>query len=108
MAGEKIIEALELADTERAAFREYEDLKAKARSAGGGMDPPEPARNAVLAAWDVEPEAYVLRVVEKIGSSALLDALLVLPFGKVVSLLVYLNEWTMRVRTLFPSVELMI
>ena len=58
-----------------------------------------PSKNAVLAAYQMEPDEYVLNVVEKINGTALLDALLVLPFGKVVSLMVYLNEWAKKVST---------
>ncbi|OBZ76824.1 putative WD repeat-containing protein C3D6.12 [Grifola frondosa] len=90
MSGEKIMEALELADNEIDAFREYEEAKAK-----GGLSEQvaPPPRNPVLAAYDVEPERYVLQVVERVPGTALYDALLVLPFGKVVSLMRYLNIW---------------
>ena len=94
MAGERIMEALDLADNEIAAFREYEEAKAK-----GGLSEEiaPPPRNQVLAAYDLEPEEYVLRVVEKVSGTALYDALLVLPFGKVVSLMRYLNYWAQKV-----------
>ncbi|KAH9938569.1 WD40 repeat-like protein [Fomitopsis serialis] len=93
MAGERIMEALELADGEIAALREYEEAKA----AGGlGEQVAPPPRNPVLAAYDVEPAEYVLKVVEKVPGTALYDALLVLPFGKVVSLMMYLNVWAQR------------
>jgi U3 small nucleolar RNA-associated protein 12 len=78
MAGERIIEALDLADAERA-------------------QPSDAPRNPVLAALDQGPEAYVLQTVEKVSSTALHDALLVLPFGKVLSMMVYLDEWAQRV-----------
>jgi hypothetical protein len=99
MAGERIMEALDLADAERLSFKDYED--AKARSAQIDLQPPP--RNPVLAAYDMEPEAYVLRVVERVQSTALQDALLVLPFGKVVSLMSYLNIWAQRVSVTFIS-----
>ena len=88
------MEALDLADNEIAAFREYEEAKAK-----GGLSEEiaPPPRNQVLAAYDLEPEEYVLRVVEKVSGTALYDALLVLPFGKVVSLMRYLNYWAQKV-----------
>ncbi|KAJ7228764.1 hypothetical protein GGX14DRAFT_414884 [Mycena pura] len=94
MAGERIMEALDLADGERAVFREYEE--AMARLPPGAMRLASPPRNAVLAAYDLSPEAWVLRVVERVQSTALQDALLVLPFDKVVSLLGYLNIWAQR------------
>ena len=100
MAGERIIEALDLADAERASLAEYQNAIA-------GLSPEEigqvplPQKNAVLAAYQLEPEAYVLKVVERINSSALIDALLVLPFVKVTSLMVYLDEWAKRVKGFF-------
>ncbi|KAI0720213.1 WD40 repeat-like protein [Cerioporus squamosus] len=93
MSGERIMEALELADNEIEAFREYEEAKRKGGLAATVAPPP---RNPVLAAYDVEPEEYVLKVVEKVPGTALYDALLVLPFGKVVSLMRYLNVWAQR------------
>lgn len=96
MAGEKIMEALELADNERETFKEYEEAMVKL-SEDDAMRLQPPPRNPVLAAYDLEPEAYVLRVVEKIPSTALHDALLVLPFNKVVSLMAYLNLWAEKV-----------
>ncbi|KAF7352875.1 WD-repeat-containing protein [Mycena venus] len=94
MAGERIMEALDLADAERAVFREYEE--AMSRLGPDAMRLAPPPRNAVLAAYDLEPEAWVLRVIERVQSTALQDALLVLPFGKVVSLMGYLNIWAQR------------
>lgn len=94
MAGERIMEALDIADTEIETFRGYEEAKAKGGLSGQIAPPP---RNPVLAAYDVEPEEYVLRVVERIPGTALYDALLVLPFGKVISLMRYLNLWAQKV-----------
>jgi U3 small nucleolar RNA-associated protein 12 len=96
MAGERIIEALDLADAERVSVAEYQNAIAGLSSDEIGKVP-LPQKNAILAAYELEPEAYVLKVVEKIISSALMDALLVLPFGKVMSLMVYLDEWAKRV-----------
>ncbi|EEB89901.1 hypothetical protein MPER_11954 [Moniliophthora perniciosa FA553] len=96
MAGERIIEALDLADGEREAFRQHEEAILRL-SKEDAMKLQPPPRNPILAAYELEPEAWVLRVVEKIASTALQDALLVLPFGKVVSLMQYLNIWTQKV-----------
>jgi len=93
MAGERIIEAIDVADHERGTFRAYYEERAASRNP---ESLPPPARHAILAALDLSPEAYVLRTVEKVRSAELFDALLVLPFGKVVSLLEYLNEWALR------------
>lgn len=95
-SGERIIEALDLADTERAAMKEYEESKAKL-SENDALRLQPPARNPVLAAHDLEPDEYVLRVIERIPSTTLQDALLVLPFDKVVSLMNYLNLWAEKV-----------
>ena len=103
MAGERIMEALELADTERATMQQYEEEKARVTSEEALRLPP-PARNPVLSAYDLEPEAYVLQVVEKVQSTALHDALLVLPFGKVVSLMMYLNIWAQKVYSSCPQI----
>lgn len=97
MAGERIMEALELADNERDKFREYEEAMAKL-SEDDPMKMQPPPKNPVLAAYNLEPEEHVLRVIEKVPSTALHDALLVLPFGKVVSLMHYLNAWVQKVR----------
>ncbi|KAF9006480.1 WD-repeat-containing protein [Cyathus striatus] len=95
MAGERIMEALELADQEHETFREYEEAMFKL-SEDDAMRLQPPPRNPVLAAYDLEPDAYVLRTIEKVPSTALQDALLVLPFGKVVSLMNYLNMWAQK------------
>ena len=96
MAGERIVEALELADNERKTFADYEEAMSKLDK-NDAMRLQAPPRNPILAAYNVEPEAYVLRVVERVPSTALHDALLVLPFQKVVSLMIYLDIWTRKV-----------
>lgn len=105
MAGERIMEALDLADGERAAFKEYEETMSRL-SENDAMRLQPPSRNQILAAYDLEPDAYVLRVVEKVPNTALQDALLVLPFGKVVSLMNYLNQWVQKVMTIYYSEDL--
>ncbi|KAJ8523465.1 hypothetical protein ONZ45_g54 [Pleurotus djamor] len=81
MAGERIMEAIDIADGERTAFDEFNAAMSKL-APDDAMRMQAPPRNPVLAAYDMTPEAYVLHVVEKIPRSALLDALLVLPFQK--------------------------
>lgn len=105
MAGERIMEALDLADTEREGMREYTEAMARL-SDDDAMRMQPPARNPVLAAYDLEPEAWVLRVVEKTPNTSLQDALLVLPFGKVVSLMVYLNIWAQKVCNILLRLEI--
>ncbi|KAJ4466490.1 WD-repeat-containing protein [Lentinula aciculospora] len=95
MAGERIVEALDLASEERRIFSEYEEAMARL-SADDAMRLQPPPRNPVLAAYDLEPEAYVLKVVEKVQSTALHDALLALPFSKVILLMDFLNIWAKK------------
>lgn len=103
MAGERIMEALDLADKEQETFRDYEETMARLSETDAlRMQPP--ARNPVLVAYDLDPEAYVLSVVVRVHSAALQDALLVLPFNKVVSLMFYLNIWAQKVPNLFLHV----
>ena len=90
MAGERLTEALELADADRILFDEYEKAKSLC-TPKQAASLPLPQRNAVLAAYDMDPTTYVLTVLEKIPAPALTDALLVLPFSKVPSLLRYLE-----------------
>ncbi|SJX61232.1 related to DIP2-Dom34p-interacting protein [Sporisorium reilianum f. sp. reilianum] len=92
MAGERLIEALDTADADIAA-----------RTAARATGQAEPAFHALIMAEfdparsrvdeDITAHKYVLRVVEKILPAQLDDALLVLPFDKVLSLLRYLDHW---------------
>ncbi|KAI0269170.1 WD-repeat-containing protein [Gloeopeniophorella convolvens] len=95
MAGERISEALDLADEELEACQLYEKAKQGLSEKQLAAIQPPP-RNPILAAQDIEPEAWVLKVVEGVQNTALQDALLVLPFGKIMSLMVYLNIWARR------------
>ena len=71
MAGERIMEALDLADGERAALLAFNEEKAKLPPSVAEKLPP-PTKNAVLAAHNMEPDQYVLMVVEKINGTALM------------------------------------
>ncbi|KAF8076282.1 WD-repeat-containing protein [Lyophyllum atratum] len=95
MAGERIMEAIELADKERATFQAYDDDMARLLE-DSPMRLQPPPKNQLLLQLQKEPDEYVLWVVEKVQSTALHDALLVLPFGKVVSLMFYLNLWAQK------------
>ena len=97
MAGEKIMEALDLADAEREAQRQYEEEKSKL-SAAAAPDLPAPSRSAELVArGDVSGEEHVYKTLKGVPAAAMEDALLVLPFRQVVSLLTYLDEWARQV-----------
>lgn len=96
MAGEKIMEALELADGELEGIRKYNEVLERLPPSEKGKVGP-PARNPVLAALDLTPDGYVLRTVEKVHTAALYDALLVLPFSKVSSMFYYMDIWASQV-----------
>ncbi|KIR53961.1 U3 small nucleolar RNA-associated protein 12 [Cryptococcus gattii Ru294] len=92
IAGEKIMEAIELADADRATTRQWEEDNAKSN-----VEIPRPPRNAeLISRGDLEPDEYVLKVVQKIPAAQMEDALLVLPFRMVVSLMGYLDEWAIQ------------
>ncbi|CAE6522518.1 unnamed protein product [Rhizoctonia solani] len=95
MAGERIMEALDVADAERAAALAYEEqCRGLTEEEIAGV--PQPTRPPLLEALGIDGPQHVLRVVEKVPGPALFDALLVLPFTKVVSMLTYLDEWAKR------------
>ncbi|KAI8582054.1 hypothetical protein K450DRAFT_228806 [Umbelopsis ramanniana AG] len=90
-AGEKIIEALELADEDQLALRAYEQAKSR------NLPAVLPQRNPILIAMgDLPADKYVLTVVEKVRANDLEEALLVLPFSQVLSLINYLDQWAKK------------
>ncbi|KAJ2086741.1 beta transducin [Coemansia sp. RSA 986] len=91
-AGERIMEALDLADEERRKWEEYEEQKRKMLH----LTPVPPESNPILRFESISPEAYVLRTIERVRSAELDDALLVLPFTRVLSLMTYINIWAQR------------
>lgn len=108
MAGEKIVEALDIAEEDAATTREYEEARKRVLAGAGGevtaknMAPP--TRHPMLqASGDVSATEYVYQVVRKIPAAALQDALLVLPFSKVALLLGHLDQWASRVRASFAA-----
>ncbi|KAJ9098270.1 hypothetical protein QFC21_004599 [Naganishia friedmannii] len=93
MAGEKIMEAIEIADTDRGLTRDYEDSRNKLTGQLREALMP-PTRNPTLIAMGgPTPEDYVRGVMEKVPPAQMEDALLVLPFKQVISLLEYLALW---------------
>lgn len=82
MAGERVMEAIDLADAELAKS-------------------PDAPRNPLLTTLGETPEEHVLHVMEKISSTDLHDALLVLPFTRVISLIKYLGIWTKKVSSTY-------
>ncbi|KAI8320708.1 Utp12-domain-containing protein [Martensiomyces pterosporus] len=91
-AGERIMEALDLADEERRKWEAYEEQKRKMPQ----LNPQAPDTNPILLFEKLSPEAYVLRTVERVRAADLEDALLVLPFSRVLSLLAFIDMWAQR------------
>lgn len=93
MAGERLLEAIQTADEDLAA-------RAAAERAGTGAAsvPVHPLIQAVFTNPLDEPDThkYVLRVLEKILPTHLEDALLVLPFDRVIALFTYIDVWVTR------------
>ncbi|KAJ1911305.1 beta transducin [Mycoemilia scoparia] len=90
-AGEKVMEALDLADEELEKWSDYH------RNVARGMHVAPPPKNPMLIAMgNIDPEKHVLKTIESIRSSDLDDALLVLPFPKVSSLLNYIEIWAQK------------
>ncbi|KAJ2795483.1 beta transducin [Coemansia furcata] len=91
-AGERIMEALEIADEERRKWAAFEDQKRRMPQ----LNPAPPDTNPILQFERITPEAYVLRTVERVRAADLEDALLVLPFTHVLSLMSYIDHWACR------------
>ena len=95
MAGERIIEAIELGIEDYYLMTEY----AAAKKATPNLAPPP--RNALyMALGGISAEKHLLNTIAKLRASNLQDALLVLPFDKVVDLLTFINIWASRVTPL--------
>lgn len=105
MAGERIVDALELADADKLAFEEYEAEKLRLGAAGDSL--PAPTRNPELLARGVEGDEHVYNTLKKIPAAQMEDALLVLPFRQVVSLLGYLDAWALKDRDIILTARLL-
>ncbi|KAG8527033.1 uncharacterized protein KY384_008462 [Bacidia gigantensis] len=91
MAGEKIAEALEVGIEDLRIMQDYHTAK----GTQPGLAPPQ--RDPIYLAYhNVSAEMHLLNTVQKIQASALQDALLVLSFDKISSLLVFLQIWADR------------
>lgn len=91
MAGEKIIEALELGIPDLQLVQEW----TKAKILKPNIAPPD--RDPIyLAFGNISAEQHLLNVIQKIKVAALQDALLVLPFHLVTALFKFLRIWTER------------
>jgi U3 small nucleolar RNA-associated protein 12 len=95
MAGEKIMEALELGINDLGLMKEYHTAK----ESQSNLAPPP--RNALyVALGGISAEKHVLDTVQKIKAASLQDALLVLPFNRAVDMLTFLDIFAERVRAL--------
>lgn len=94
MAGERILEALELAEVDRLAMSAYDDEVARAPNPEAAKRVPYPTRNAVFGMYNnCSADEYVLKIVKGIPAAQLQDALLVLPFGRVTQLIEHIDVW---------------
>ncbi|KAL8686622.1 MAG: hypothetical protein Q9218_006977 [Villophora microphyllina] len=87
MAGERIVEALEIGLPDLEAMREWNQAKARQ----GNVAVPD--RHPIFLFTNTSAEAHVLSVVQKIKAAALQDALLVLPSHQVTALFTFLQTW---------------
>lgn len=102
MAGEKIIEALILAEADIELSKKYAAAKQTMDPTAAQRLAP-PARNAIFSAFnDISAFAYVLKVIQKLPRAALEDALLVLPFTQVTMLLIHIDHWAKKASP-FPT-----
>lgn len=91
MAGERIVEALELGMADLNVVREWEEL----RQANSNVAPPQ--RNPIfMALGGISAEVHVMNTLQRIKASALHDALLVLPFSAVPLLFTFINIFAIR------------
>lgn len=91
MAGEKIVEALEIGMADHEAMQEWN----KAKELQPNTAPP--IRNPLfIALGGISAETHVLNVLQRIKAAALHDALLVLPFSTLPMLFTFLNLFASR------------
>lgn len=91
MAGEKIVEALEIGMNDLNLVKEWEEAKVTQPNIA-----PPPRNPLYLALGGISAEAHVLSVLQKIQAAALQDALLVLPFSMVPALFTFINIFLAR------------
>ncbi|GAA5809254.1 hypothetical protein MFLAVUS_002659 [Mucor flavus] len=90
-AGERLIEAMDIGDEEKNGWLAFENAKAS------GLPGQPPQRHPILMAMgDVEPDRYVLDVLKKIKANDIDEALMILPFSKVMSLFSYIESWAKK------------
>lgn len=91
MAGEKIIEALEIGVADHQLMQSWTESKAVQPNTA------PPARNPLfIALGGISAEAHVMNVLQRIKAAALQDALLVLPFSTLPMMFIFLNIFATR------------
>lgn len=91
MAGEKIIEALEIGIADHEITKEWTAAKVTQPKLA-----PPPRNPLFLALGGISAETHVLNVLQQIKAAALQDALLVLPFSAIPMLFTFLNLFASR------------
>lgn len=96
-AGEKLMEALDIGieDVEATEHYELQLVQFNSKKSGVSM-PSKPTPNAILLAFGVSGQEYVLNTILKIRAAQLEDALLVLPFSYTVKLMRFIDIWTQK------------
>lgn len=94
-AGEKLMEALDLGEEDLNATEAYVlQLQQYNAKKPGVLMPQKPTPNAILTAFGVTGQEYVLNTMLKIKAAQLEDALLVMPFSYTLKLLRFIEIWT--------------
>ncbi|ODV80949.1 Utp12-domain-containing protein [Suhomyces tanzawaensis NRRL Y-17324] len=93
-AGEKLMEAMDIGIEDVEANEVYEDHLKSYQEKKSSDAPIKPTPNAILMAFKMSGQEYVLSVVTKIRAAQLDDALLVLPFSYSLKLLRFIEIWT--------------
>ncbi|CAG7848661.1 Uncharacterized WD repeat-containing protein C3D6.12 [Serendipita indica DSM 11827] len=96
MAGEKIAEAMELADKYSRDVEEYQRAKERLPASEREKYADALPNSLRIRGEPVSPDEYVLDVIEKVQNAALYDALLALPFSQVTRLLHYMDAWAKK------------
>ena len=99
-AAERIMEAVEVHKEVSQQLAEYREKLDQHKSAGSGKSgsassavPAAPQPHPLMLAYDTtDPDRYLLKVLRQVKSSELEEALLVLPFHYVASLLALLHD----------------
>lgn len=91
MAGERVMEALDVGLEDLEVVRQWEAEK----RLNPKLAPPQ--RNLIfMALGNISAEEHVLGVIQKIKAAALQDALLVLPFERVKALFTFIRIWAQQ------------